>query len=258
MKNRKKSLTGKLGAILILTLIILFLPLPIYAEIRGIVQDDAELLLQEDASRLEDEVEGAVEATGWNIALVTTNETNGRSSEEYADDFYDGQFGINTDGIALLIDMQNRRVHISTSGDAIKIVSDRDVEAIIDAGYDELRDGEYARCFHKMLKKAVGIKEDSIPHISATEAVVAIAAAGLTFLFTLLGVRKKYKAIGQAYRYNYSQNSKASISTKVDQFLHESVHKVRIVRNEGGGGGGGSSTHISSSGGTHGGGGRSF
>ena len=54
-------------------------------------------------------------------------------------DLYDELFGINTDGIALLIDMQNRRVHVSTSGAAISAIRDRDIEAIIDAGYEELR-----------------------------------------------------------------------------------------------------------------------
>lgn len=47
------------------------------------------------------------------MLMLTTDDTNGKTTQEYADDFFDA-IAENGDGVALLIDMQNREICIST------------------------------------------------------------------------------------------------------------------------------------------------
>ena len=84
------------------------------------VYDDAALLTPEEIETLESELNAAGEKTGWNILMLTTDDTNGKTTQEYADDFFDA-ITENGDGVALLIDMQNREIYISTGGIAISL-----------------------------------------------------------------------------------------------------------------------------------------
>ena len=50
------------------------------------VYDDAALLTPEEIETLEGELDAAGEKTGWNILMLTTDDTNGKTTQEYADD----------------------------------------------------------------------------------------------------------------------------------------------------------------------------
>ncbi len=67
------------------------------------------------------------------VAVVTTFSLDGKTAEEYADDFYDendiGQ-GENKDGILLLISENERVWAISTSGSCIDVFTDDDLDYI--------------------------------------------------------------------------------------------------------------------------------
>ncbi len=93
------------------------------------VYDDAALLTPEEIETLESELDAAGEKTGWNMLMLTTDDTNGKTTQEYADDFFDA-IAENGDGVALLIDMQNREICISTGGIAIRYLTDARIEDI--------------------------------------------------------------------------------------------------------------------------------
>ena len=94
------------------------------------VYDDAALLTPEEIETLESELDAAGEKTGWNMLMLTTDDTNGKTTQEYADDFFDA-IAENGDGVALLIDMQNREICISTGGIAIRYLTDARIEDIL-------------------------------------------------------------------------------------------------------------------------------
>ena len=254
MKEKMRTLI-QINIILIFTLIIVAFPVSVFGARTDKIWDDAELIPDYEIDKLEQEIEKAEEETGWNILLITTNDTNGRSSEAYADDCYDEKYGINTDGIAFLIDMQNRRVQISTSGDALKTLSDDNIDKIIDEGYEDLKDGYYEDCFAEMIEKADWYKRTGGHEISTVEKVIAGIVAAVAFLICFGVVHVTYSAGGQKYRYDYGQNGKLKLRRQQDDFMHESVNRVKIAKESSSGS---HSSHISSSGGTHGGGGRGF
>ncbi len=219
------------------------------------VYDEADVLEDYEISDLTTQAEDASEVTGWNIILATTDDTGGRTTMAYADDIYDEAFGINTDGISIVVDLDNRNYYISTSGNAINTISGDRIERVLDAGYEDVKDGYYADALSAMLKKAVQYKVNEKPHLSSGDFVLAsVIAAGV--FFAVVGITAgRYHLKWGTYSYDYHKEGKVQVTSKEDQFVNEVVTHHRIHTESSGGGGG---THMSSGGGMHGGGGRSF
>ena len=104
--------------ILILSFILIILivqPITVSAE-KSLVFDDAMLFTEDEIIKLQTEVNNLSNDYNMDIVIVTTSDTDGKTSREYADDFFDyGGFGVgdNYDGILFLIDMDNREAYIS-------------------------------------------------------------------------------------------------------------------------------------------------
>lgn len=127
-----------------------------YSSLAERVFDQADLLdaadeeaLQEDIERLTDEVE-------MDIVIVTVEDAQGKSAQEYADDFYDeGKFGYAADGetgILFLIDMDHREGCISTAGHAIEAFTDGEIEDMLDDIYPWLAEGRYDQACAEFLR----------------------------------------------------------------------------------------------------------
>jgi uncharacterized protein len=111
------------------------------------VYDKAELFSTSESQELDKRAEELTEKLKLDIVIVTTNDTEGKSTRAYADDFFDYTgFGYNgsKDGILLLIDMQNRQVYISTSGIGIQYFTDERINSVLDNVYNYLSTKNYA------------------------------------------------------------------------------------------------------------------
>lgn len=124
--------------------------------------DDAALLSDEEQQSLSEEITNLQETTGWEVYVLTTEDAQGKTAREYADDFYDTT-ATGDDGVVFLIDMDNREVTISTAGEAIYYLNDDRIDDILDNGYDYVVDGEYASCFSSMLSDAEYYYEVGVP-----------------------------------------------------------------------------------------------
>lgn len=111
------------------------------------VFDDAKLLDGEEEAALQEDIVRLAGEMEMDIVIVTTSDAQGKSAEEYADDFYDeGKFGYDTDGetgILLLIDMDHRECYISTAGYAIEAFTDGEIDQMLDDIVSCLGAGEY-------------------------------------------------------------------------------------------------------------------
>ena len=78
---------------------------------------------------------------------MTTKDTKGRTSEEYAENFgRENGFGYQRQEgsyIIFLIDMQNRMIWISTSGRAKAEIGAKEVDDILDEIYMDISKGDY-------------------------------------------------------------------------------------------------------------------
>lgn len=249
------------------------------------VYDDANLFLQGEAAELEAEADKLRDRHHMNFVIVTTDDAEGKSSREYADDFYmDNGYYDNGErgGITLLIDMDNREVYVSTAGDMLYYVTDKKVEEILDEGYGYVADGDYAKAMAGMLEKADDIIEDGIQdgqYIYDEETGKIIRYKSLTVMDILLavliplllaggvcfGVYRKYSFV-EKYQYSINQNADMKLLNRSDHLVNQFVTRRRIPKNPPPGNGGGGSmggsgrttVHTSSGGGSFGGGGRKF
>lgn len=221
------------------------------------VFDMADLFTKEEKIDLEESVAEHRESTNLDIVIVTINDAEGKSSRDYADDFYDDNgYGVGEDhsGVLLLIDMDNRMAYMSTTGRAIQIFSDDEIQGITDRVASCLGDGEYAEGAQVFLNE---VESEVNPNILGMVLVCLIIGAACGAIAVGI-VWHRYTRGYKADQYDLRDNSYTQLVGREDVFLHKHVTSRTISSGNGGGGGGGGSTHTSSSGTSHGGGGSHF
>ena len=128
-------------------LLLLFLTLCAFDESKQRIDDDAAALTEEEEEELEASFLEMSQTLKLDLVMVTINDAGGKTSQEYADDFYDeGEFGYegaHGSGALFLIDLDNRRIWLSTAGEAIMQVTDEEVELVLDNVYNDVVDGYY-------------------------------------------------------------------------------------------------------------------
>lgn len=249
------------------------------------VFDKADLLTTEEEDELNDMANNLAENFNMNFVILTTDDAEGKEAEAYADDFYmdNGFYDDGKDGGAIyLIDMDNRRVQVETAGDMkVRYITDDRVDGIIDAGYEDVKDGAYAAAFEAMLNATVDYIEDGvvdgkytydedtgeydyydtgkeIRQITLAEFLIALGialAAGGVAVSCVIGT---YYLKWGAYEYPYKEKAKLKVSWKRDDFVGSHVSHRHIEHESSSSDSGMTTTHDSSGGGNFGGGGRDF
>lgn len=242
------------------------------------VQDDADLLSAEEEASILKELDAFSNDTDWNAYALTTNDTDGRSGQKYADAYVDqNAFGKN--GVCFLIDMDNREICISTTADAVVVLTDKRVDDILDDSFEYASDKEYAKCFAAMIsatqkyydkgiasgqytynKDTGEITAHKVPNrITFLDILIALGIAAAAAGITIAGIAGKYRLKFGTWSYDFKHNSHLDLRRSDDRLVNQFVTHHHIQRDNGGGNGSGrSTTHNSSGGGTHGGGSHSF
>ena len=250
------------------------------------VYDDADLLSIEEEQQLQDYASTMKEIWEMNFMVVTTADAEGKSSQEYADDFYDTHFtsSEDEDGVLYLIDLDNREIYLSTSGMAIRYLTDRRVENVLDEAYAYVAAGDYFGTFQAFFDASEsyfyeGIPKDQYNYDTETgqvdkyqepmkltmgELLIAFAGALIPALLTVGIIKAKYQLKFEDFHYNENTDSDVTLSVKSDRLVNQFITHRRIPKNDGnsarsvGSSASRSSVHRSSGGRSHGGGGRRF
>lgn len=251
------------------------------------VYDDAALFSKEETEELEAQIAAVRKEVGMELAVVTVNQTNGLSSEQYADDFYDyGDFGSREDmsGALFLIDMDNRNIYLSTTGDMIPFVTDGRREELLNNAFGYISSGDYAGAAGSAIRDLETFYEEGIPggqylfdrdtgkiirrrSIRWYEFLLAFAVAAFCGGGAVLSVKREYamkqeKKLASGFHNAYQADAAFAYRLRNDNLLNSFVTQRIIPKSppsSGGGHSGGRTTvHRSGSGRSHGGGGRSF
>lgn len=261
------------------------------------VFDEAGLFTAEETEELEIQIQAIRSEIKMDVAVLTIEDAMGKTSEEYADDFYDEQgLGIGRDysGALYLIDMDNRQMHISSLGEMRQYLTDDRIERIFDNATGYASEGEYAACATAALSGISQYAESGILEgqynydrdtgavdvykrrsLSWYEILFALAASGSMAALACRSTVKKYKMEDeqkQALNFHlaYRGASAFAFTPSNDLLINKMVSQRRIPRNTGStprspggprgsaGSGGRTTVHRSSSGRSHGGGGRGF
>lgn len=261
---------------------LLLLPCAALAESR--VFDDADLFTSAEIQELEAYIEQLRADYGMDVMVLTSENAPLDQSLDYADLFYE-KHASSEDGLVYFIDMSNRVPTISTSGLMIDYITDRRLNALLDAGYDNLARGRYGSAAMDVLKLLntylrQGREEGSYRYDAETgvrltatynkltsyEIVMALVVGAAVALTIVASVSGSYQLKGGTYRYNLNDNAARVLTRDDERFVTQHVTRRRNEPPHSSGGshsshssGRGSSVHHSSSGRTHGGGsGRKF
>lgn len=253
------------------------------------VYDQADLLTEDEELELQSRAEVMKDTWEMNFVVVTTDNAEGKTSMEYADDFYDVHFpeGSEEDGMLYLLDMDNREIYLSTSGLAIRYLTDGRVESVLDEAFECVADGDYYGTFRAFFDASENYLYEGIPdgqynydvntgeidyyeedseedysspmRIDVYEFVFAFFAGLIPALITVLIIKLTYRMQKRKdLEYDAYTDADISLTEKTDRLINTFITHRVIVEDDNDDGGSRSSVHTSSSGGSHGGGGRSF
>lgn len=254
------------------------------------VYDMAGIFSQAEEKSLEEMAARVSEESGMELVIASTDETGGKTTEEFADDFYEqGGFGTGKDhsGAVFLIDMENRYYWISTEGRMTRYLTDSRIDDILDGNVAEyMADGRYGDAAAAFLEDAEKWIRKGIPggqylydeetgkisvyrSITWYEALFAFAAASIAGILACCGVTKEYDLkVDSRERRNHDLAYRAEAAYVLrpftDQLIDQKVIRQAIPRSHpsgkspGGSHPGRTTVHHSGSGRSHGGGGRRF
>ncbi len=250
------------------------------------LNDGADLLLSSEEDFLSSTLDAVSESYGFDLVIVTTNDTDGKSVMEYADDYYDNN-GYRDDGILLLIDMGGREWWISTAGKGIDYFSDSTLDYIGSEVAYYLGEGSYSaafQCFISLTETYISQGGDGYNYNDdfgydyddffqddcgytyeseydlGTTLVISLAAGFVIALIYVSSLKSKLKSVGaQKNASNYAVSNSLQIATTRDNFLYKNVSRVPRPKasssssSRSGRSSGSHSVHRSSSGRSHGG-----
>ena len=235
--------------------------------------DDADLLDTSEEEELENELDEISERQQFDVVVVTVNSLEGKTPQDYADDFYDYNgygYGSDHDGVLLLVSMEDRDWYMSTTGYGITAITDAGREYISDQFVPYLSDGEYLEAFETY----ANLCDEFVTQADTGEAYdsgnmpkgeyawvlylgIAIPVGVLIALIIVECMRRQLKSVRmQNSAANYVKKGTMVIDGKYSHFLY--AQTTRRIKPEPSSSSSGSSTHVSSSGTTHGGGGGKF
>lgn len=270
----------------------LFSVLPVFgaevAEQR--VFDYADLLSEAEEREMKLWVEEMQENWGLDLAYLTTNDTEGKSVQEYGADFYiehDLGFGKDKDGVIFVLDMGSREGQIITCGKAIDLYTDYYIDQMWDNMVSFLSDGDYYNAFfslytdmHELAGDYEKYQTDPDSFLSdysktqKTKGLLTSAAIAGVFALVIasLAVSSMRKSCKNGKPYTdgraYLKENGCHLSVNRDSFASTHTSLMPIPQNEdhdhhggftgGGSWGGGSSTFSGGGGRSFGGGGGKF
>lgn len=217
-----------------------------------VLTDDEEIKLNEKLSEISEEYK-------TEVAILTVVDFDGKSAQDYADDFYDYNdygYGKNEDGVMVVFKTGvegDRELYISTEGDdTTDSFSDSTIADILEEMRESIEVENYYEAFDtyaNMCEEALQPPTVSLIWIPICLVVGFIIAFIISLIVqsTLRPVRKKVNAK------DYVRKGSMVVTGQYDIFMYRRVDRTKIERDDDH-----STTHTSSSGDTHGGGGIRF
>ncbi|MDH6365762.1 uncharacterized protein M2139_002785 [Enterococcus sp. PF1-24] len=207
-----------------------------------------------------------------NLFVITTDDSQQKVAD-FADDYLLTKVGANKNASVLVINMSQREIYVSTSGNMIDYITSKRLNEMLDEMYEEMTVANYYGAAEIFVQRNAEYIEAGIPNknyqvdsstgkiiykkqISLLELIIGLVLASLAGGGFFIYNNAKYQLKAKDYRYAYRENSQLELTGRNDRLVNSFVRTRRIPKpsNNGGGSGG---TH-SRGGGSFGGGGRKF
>lgn len=221
----------------------------------SLVEDYADVLTDSEEADLLAKLEALGTANDIEVGVVTVDSYEGKDPQAFADDFYDYNgygYGENDDGFIVVFNTGegdgNRNLAISTHGKGIDLLTDMEIDVIIEMMITPIKNGDFAGAFDNFVSECENAVDTSVS-LLAIPLAIAIGF-GLAFLIVKIQASKLKTVVQKADAADYVGN--VVLTYQNDQFMYRNVTSSPKAKSDS------SSTHTSSSGRTHGGGNKSF
>lgn len=114
------------------------------------VVDDADLLTEAEEDELQGQLAVLSDLHQFDLVVVTTYSTDGKTSQEFADDYFDyGGYGYGPsyDGALLLVNMEASEWYVSTCGSGIDIINDSVLDTMSYEFVPHMSNGDFYAAF---------------------------------------------------------------------------------------------------------------
>lgn len=228
--------------------------------------DHADILTDSEEETLNETLDKISEKQKCDVAVVTVNSLDGKTVEAYADDFYDYNgygYGDDRSGILLLVAMDDREWHMTTTGYGITAFTDAGLSYMEDQFVSYLSDGKYMDAFSKyaslcddfltQAKKGEPYDTGNLPKGKVSPLWILgdlLIGCAIALIMALVKKSKLKSVKSQVEATAYEKKGSLHLTEKADHFVNRVVTTRKIEHKTEGGG---SSTHTSSSGSSHGG-----
>lgn len=229
-----------------------------------LVVDNADVLTAEEEAYFLERCQAFTEKYKCEIAIVTITDLEGKTVQEYADDFYDYNgygYGENKDGLlCLYLDGEEgqRNATLSTYGTAQENIGDDEIEDILLAIAGSARFEEFKDAFDYF----IDMSEEAIKPMPPLFWFLICLVVGIVIglLITNTMASKNYSVHKKDTAADYVREGTLMITGRNDMFRNTRVNVTPTSKSSSGSSSSGSSgsTHTSSSGRSHGGGSISF
>lgn len=229
-----------------------------------LVVDNADVLTDEEEAYFLERCQAFTDEYKCEIAIVTITDLEGKTAQEYADDFYDYNgygYGENKDGLlCLYLDGEEgqRNATLTTSGTAQMNIGDDEIEDILLAIAGSAKFGEFKDAFDWYIDLA----EEAVKPVPPLFWLLICLAVGMVIglIITNSMASKNYSVHKKDTAADYVREGTLMITGRNDIFKNTRVNVTPKPKSNSGGKSSGSngSTHTSSSGRSHGGGSISF
>lgn len=229
--------------------------------------DTSGAISEDQRMSLNEELEEISERQECEVIICAVDDFQGKTSTEYADDFFDLNnygYGSGKDGIILLINTESRDWAISTHGYGITAFTDAGQEYIIEQIKPELGEDDFAAAFSQfavlcddfLTQAHTGEPYDNgnLPEKEKSMNLIIDIVIGIVIGFAIAFIIVSRDKAGlktvrrEAAARNYMRQGSLKLSVQHEQFMHRHVERHKKPDEPSG-----SSTHTSSSGEIHGG-----
>ena len=275
MKKSKKRVSCLLLGFLMAALLMVVPGMGMEAEAAAnrpdLLVDMEDLLDETEEELVREELEKVSNQYDFDVVIVTVSDFGGKTSSEYADDFFDYQGygrGSNFDGILLLVSEGQREWAISTTGYGIYAFTDAGQSYMTDNFLFYLSDGDYyfgflefadlCDIFLEQAATGVPYDGDNMPK-SPFSVMWVLIALFIGLIVALIGTAVLKSGMKSVHRQtvagDYVVKGSLRITDDHELFLYRKLTRTARPKETSSGGGtrSGSRTHVSSSGRTHGG-----
>ena len=196
--------------------------------------DEADILTAAEETALVEKLRGVSQDYHAQIVVATMASMDGGDIDSFVDYLYDSMgfgYGVNHDGVLILVCMDPREYRILSNGFAGVAIDPDDIGLISDKIVDNLSGGDYAGAFHEFADECAYYLDGHINGFAfdaggslATSLIIGVVI-GLIVAFALKGQLKSVRS--QSHAREYVKDGSMHLSLSNDMFLYRNVTRTK-------------------------------